>query len=80
MKPKLTIRAIPVASEDARRSFGHAIGLLAEALANQAIAEAREQVASELGATPDGIDRERGRLTEEADSILAAPGLLRRSS
>lgn len=80
MKPNLTIRAIAVPAEDARRSFRHAIGLLADALADAAIAEARAQVAAELGAAPDAIDRERGRLAEEADSLLASPGALRRSS
>ncbi len=77
MKPRITFRAIPVPREDAERRFRHACALLAEGLADLFIADARAEVAAELGLQPDGIDREGGRLSEEVERIEAAPGLVR---
>ena len=64
-RPALTIRAIPVPREGAERAFDAALDLLAEALAEQIIADARAEVAGRLGVSPDAIDRERGGLHEE---------------
>ena len=77
MKHKLTIRAIFVPREDAERSMKCAIGLLADALAELAISEARAEVAASLGVNPEQIDREQGRLAEEAEALMQAPGLVR---
>jgi hypothetical protein len=64
-RPALTIRAIPVPREGAERSFHAAIDILAEALAQQIIADARAEVAARLGVAPDAIDREHGGLQDE---------------
>lgn len=77
MKPKLTIRAIPVPADDARRKLRHAIGLLADALADQVIAEARAAVAAELGVVDERIDREGARVGEAVAEIAESPGMLR---
>lgn len=77
MKPRLTFRAIPVPREDAERRLRHACSLLAEGLADLFIAEARAEIAAELGEDPEGIDREGGRLAEEVERLSAAPGLAR---
>jgi len=45
----------------AERSFHRAIDLLADALAEQIIAQARIDVAVNLGRCPNGIDRDRER-------------------
>jgi len=77
VKPRLTFRAIPVPREDAERRLRHACSLLAEGLADLFIAEARAEVADELGLEPERVDREAGRLTDEVERIAAAPGLVR---
>ncbi len=76
-KSRLTFRAIPVPREDAERRFRHACALLAEGLADLFIAEARAEVAADLGVDPERIDREDGRLSEEVERLAAAPGLAR---
>ncbi len=76
MKPRLTIRAIPVPRDDAERSFSAALDLLAEGLAALVIEEARAEVAARLGVAPESIDRETGRLTADDLAFLDAPTAL----
>jgi len=73
MKPRLTIRAIPVPRADAERSLAAALELLAEGLAAIIIDEVRAEVAAGLGVSPDSIDRERGQLSPEDLAFLDAP-------
>lgn len=75
MKPRLTIRAIPVPRHDAEQSFSAALDLLAEGLAALVIEEARAEVAARLGVAPKSIDREGG-LTADDLAFLDAPTAL----
>ena len=54
----LSIRLVPVPREEAERNLREAVELLADALADQILAEARAEVAAELGRAPAQLDRE----------------------
>ena len=66
--PVLRVIVRPIETEDAQRLWDEAIDAFAEALADRLIAKARAQIAAELGVDEATIDRERGRITEEADA------------
>jgi hypothetical protein len=51
-----------------------ALDLLASALADLLIAEARAEVASELGVSPGSIDREQGKADLERVAMPQLPG------
>ena len=65
--PVLRVIVRPIETGDAQRLWDEAIDAFCEALADRAIAKARAQVAAELGVDEASIDRERGRVTEEAE-------------
>lgn len=69
--PTLTFRVIPVPvpPEEAERAVSNALDLLAGALADKFIADARAEVAARLGVAPDTIDRERGGLHDELRAV-----------
>ena len=69
--PALRVIVRPIETEDAARLWDEAIDAFAEALADRAIARARAEVAAELGVDEAHIDRERGRVVEDADDVGA---------
>jgi hypothetical protein len=54
---------------DADREAALALDALAEGLADRFIAKARAEVARERGLSEDAIDREHGRVAEEASAM-----------
>ena len=60
MKPRLHIEVVPLPRPDADRELDAALDLLASALADLSIAQARAEVAVELGVAPETLDREIG--------------------
>lgn len=70
MKPRLTYRAIPVPRADAEERLQRALALFAEGMAEVCIRSAREEVARELGVSPEQIDREQDRLPEALELRL----------
>ena len=75
-RTQLTARVVLVPHPRAEEHRRAAIQLLARALADKVIAEARAEVAAELGVSPDSIDRERGQLHEDDLAFLDAPTAL----
>jgi hypothetical protein len=69
--PALRVIVSPIETEDAERLWAEAIDAFAEALADRFIAKARAEVAAELGVDEARIDRERGRVVEDADEHRA---------
>lgn len=67
----LTARVLPVPDPSAPATLDRVFDLLADALADLAIAEARAAVAGRLGVPAEHIDRESGRL-DEADKAWIA--------
>lgn len=62
MKPRLHIEVVPLRRHDADRELDASLDLLASALADLCIAQARAEVAAELGVAPETLDREIGPL------------------
>ncbi len=67
----LAARVLPVPDPTAAQTLDRIFDLLADALADLAIAEARAEVAGRLGLPAERIDREAGRL-DEADRAWIA--------
>lgn len=67
----LNVRVVHVADAQAAASFDRVLDLLADAIADLAIVEARQEVAGRLGLDADRIDRKRRDLDPEARSWLA---------
>lgn len=67
----LTIRVVHVPDPDAAATFDRVLDLLADALADLAIAEARAEVAARLGVDPERINREQGELDRADQEWLA---------
>jgi hypothetical protein len=65
-RPTLTVRVVYVADPDAHAARERSLDILADALADLAIAEARAEVAQRLGKSEETIDREAQRLDGEA--------------
>lgn len=61
--PRLRVLVKPIPTEDALRAEDEALDAFAEAMADRLIANARAEVAAELGLDPDAIDRERDRVS-----------------
>ena len=59
----LKVRVLPIPTEDALRAWDEALDAFAEAMADRLIANARAEVAAELGLDPDAIDLERDRVS-----------------
>ena len=57
----------PIETADADRLWKEALDALAEGIADQLIAEARAEVAAELGVPESDIDREAGRVVSDGD-------------
>lgn len=72
-RTKLSARVVLVPHPDADAHRKAAIQLLARALADKVIAEARESLAAELGVSASSIDRERGLLADDDLAFLDAP-------
>lgn len=68
---QLSVRVVPVRDAHAAESFDRVLDLLADAIADLAIVEARQEVAGRLGLDPDALDRERRELDPEARAWLA---------
>lgn len=68
----LTVRVVHVPDPDADASFDRVLDLLADAIADLAIAEARAEVASRLGVDADRINREQSDLDRSDRAWLAA--------
>ncbi len=66
----LTVRIVEVHDPNAAETRDRILDLLADALADIAIQEAREEVAARLGVTPESIDREAGVLDPSARAYL----------
>lgn len=66
MKQPLTITARWEPREGADRAWKEAISLLADGLAELAIADARAEVAAELGVAPESLVHGASGLTDEA--------------
>ncbi len=71
MPKPLHIEVVREPHADAEREAALAVDALAEALADQLIARARREVASERGVAEESIDREHGRVAEAAQRISA---------
>ena len=65
--PALRVIVRPIETEDATGCWDEALDAFAEAIADRLIAKARAEVAAELGVDEKRIDRERGRVVDEAD-------------
>ena len=74
MPRTLTTYAVHRPDEEAAAATDLALDLLASALADLLIAEARAEVASELGVSPASIDREKGKADLERVSMPQLPG------
>lgn len=73
--PRLRVVVTPIPTEDAQRAWDEALDAFAEAMADRLIAQARAEVAAELGVDPDAIDRERDRvspLATHGEDLLGA--------
>jgi truncated hemoglobin YjbI len=70
-RQQLTIRLVEVHDPNAAETRDRVLDLLADALAEMAIQEARAEVAARLGVTPESIDREAGMLDPSARAYLA---------
>lgn len=57
----------PIETADAERLWKEALDAFAEGIADQLIAEARAEVAAEVGVPESDIDREAGRVVADAD-------------
>lgn len=68
---QLSVRVVPVPDGRAAESFDRVLDLLADAIADLAIVEARQEVAGRLGLDADSLDRERRALDPEARAWLA---------
>ena len=68
----LSIRVVHVHDPDADAAFHRVLDLLADAIADLAIDEARAEVAARLGLAPERIDREQGQLDADDQAWLAA--------
>ena len=66
----LTVRIVEVHDPNAAETRDRILDLLADALADIAIQEAREEVAARLGVPPERIDREAGVLDPSARAYL----------
>ncbi len=51
----LRVKLIHVPSEDARQNWNEALDLLADWIANEMLEEARQEVAAQLGVSPDAV-------------------------
>lgn len=71
-RPQLTARIVLVPHAQAEEHRRAAVQLLARALADKVITDARAEVAARLGVSPDSIDRERGRLADDDLAFLDA--------
>jgi len=67
----LHIEVIRKPHPDAEREAALAVEILADALADQLIARARREVASERGVAEEDIDREHKRVAEAARALSA---------
>ena len=76
VKPEWKVQLVPIPRAEATRAFDQILDLLADALAEQLIADARAEVAVKLGKDPRSIDREHSRETSRAvaDCGLSAFG------
>jgi hypothetical protein len=70
--PALSVRVVHVGDPDAAATFGRVLDLLADAMTDQAVDEARAEVAERLGKAPDAIDHERGHLSPADRAALDA--------
>ncbi len=61
-RPQLTVRVVHVYDPDADAAFDRVLDLLADAITDLSIADARAEVAARLGVSADSIDHERGHL------------------
>lgn len=68
----LSVRVVYVHDPDADATFDRVLDLLADAIADLAIAEARAEVAARLGVDPETINREQGQLDPDDQAWLAA--------
>ena len=66
--PRLRVVVKPIPTEDAQRAWEEALDAFAEAMADRLIANARAEVAAELGVDADAIDRERDRVSPFASN------------
>lgn len=66
----LTVRIVEVHDPNAAETRVRVLDLLADALADLAIQEARTDVAARLGVPPESIDREAGVLDSGAQAYL----------
>ena len=74
VKPHLMLDVIRQPHPDAGREADQALDDLAEGLADQLIAQARQEVARACGVAEDVIDREHDRIVESARALSPLPG------
>lgn len=60
VKSRLRVEVVPLPNPDAARGLDAVLDLLAAALAERCIVQARAEVAAELGVVPETLDREIG--------------------
>jgi hypothetical protein len=68
----MSIHLVPVPREQAEQNLSDAIGLLADVLVDQILAEARAEVAASLGRNPADLDHETDRM--QRDQLMAMSG------
>jgi hypothetical protein len=73
--PTLTVRVVHVGDPDAAATFGQVLDLLADAITDLSVDEARAEVAARLGVCPDAIDHERGHLSPADRAALDGAAL-----
>ncbi len=74
MKPRLRIEVVPLPTPNAQRELDACLDVLADALADRLIAQARADIAQELGVDEARIDREAGREAHGAREALGLSG------
>ncbi len=73
VKPEWKVELVPVPRAEAEEAFERILDLFADAIADKLIAEARAEVAAELGKDPRAIDREHSRETRRAVADFGLP-------
>jgi hypothetical protein len=74
VKQRLRIEVVPAPTPDAQRELDACLDVLAEALADRLIDQARAAIAQELGVDEARIDREAGREAHGAREALGFAG------
>jgi hypothetical protein len=73
VKPQLELEVIYEPHPDAERAIAEVLEIVAEEFVKQLVAQARAEVASELGVSEESIDREHGGVADELRTLRALP-------